>query len=301
MSKLTCGKFEVNITNPDKILFPKSEITKNQIVDYYYNIAEHMLPYLENRLVSMERYPSGISEPGFYHKNSPEFFPNYIKTLPIEKKDGDIVNHAIINNQASLVYLANYGCLTPHVWLSRIDKLDYPDRLIFDLDPSADNFELVRQKAVELKKFLESLGLPVFAMLTGSRGIHLVVPIKRLWDFDMVRAFALKIAEKFVATDSKNLTLEIRKDKRGKKIFVDILRNAWGATAVPPYAVRAKEGAPVAAPLFEGELEDKKLDPQQFNIFNIFDRLKEGNPWESLTKAATNLSKAKAILMESTR
>jgi bifunctional non-homologous end joining protein LigD len=289
MNKLTCGKFEVNITNPDKVLFPKANITKKQIIEYYYNIAEHMLPYLEDRLVSMERYPNGISEPGFFHKNSPDFFPDYIKIFPIEKKDGNIVNHAVINNQATLVYLANYGCLTPHVWLSRTDKLDYPDRLIFDLDPSADNFELVRQKAIDLKKLLESLGLPVFTMLTGSRGIHLVTPLKPLWDFDMVRAFALKVAEKFVATDPDNLTLEIRKENRGNKIFVDILRNAWGATSAPPYSVRAKEGAPVAAPLFAGELEDKNLSPQQFNISNIFNRLQEGNPWKDLPIKAVAL------------
>ena len=292
MSEILCGKYKVKLTNQDKILFPKSKITKGQIVNYYFDIAKEMLPYLKDRLISMQRYPNGIDKMGFFHKNSPDFFPDYIDQQPLEKKDGEIVKHAIINNQASLVYLANYGCLTPHVWLSKNNKLDYPDRLIFDLDPSTDNFEIVRQKAIELKEVLEALGLPVFAMITGSRGIHLVTPIKPLWDFDMVRAFALKIAEKFVATDPENLTLEIRKDKRGKKIFVDILRNAWGATAVPPYAVRAKEGAPVAAPLFEGELLNKKLTPQQFNIFNIFDRLKEGNPWEDINKTAISLKSA---------
>lgn len=296
MKQLACGNIAVNITNPDKILFPKSGITKEHIVNYYYNIAEHMLPYLENRLVSMERYPNGIDNPGFFHKNAPEFFPDYIKIFPIQKFGGGTVNHAVINNQASLVYIANYGCLTPHVWLSKDSKLDHPDKLIFDLDPSTDNFELVRQKAIELKKLLESLGLPVFAMLTGSRGIHLVVPIKRIWDFDMVRAFALRVGEQFVESDKENLTLEIRKEKRGKKIFVDILRNAWCATAVPPYSVRAKEGAPVAAPLFEGELEEKSLDPQMFNIFNIFERLKKGNPWENLEKSAVSLSKAQEAI-----
>lgn len=290
MTKLLCGKIEVNLTNQDKILFPKSKITKGQVVEYYYNIFEHMEPYLKDRLISMQRYPNGINEQGFFHKNSPDFFPDYIKKLSVEKKDG-VVNYSMINNQASLVYLANYGCLTPHTWLSRIDKLDYPDKLIFDLDPSGKDFNLVRLKAIELKEILEALGLPVFAMLTGSRGIHLVVPIKRYWDFDKVRSFALSIAEKFVATDPKHLTLEIRKENRGSKIFVDTLRNAWGATAAPPYVIRAKEGAPVAAPLFEGELHDKDLDPQKYNIFNIFNRLKEGDPWKDFAKSAVTLGK----------
>ena len=292
MTELICGDITIKITHPDKILFPQSNINKEQVVNYYYNIAEHMLPYLKDRLISMQRYPNGIDKPGFFHKNSPEFFPDYIKTAPIKNKDEDVVNYAIINNQASLVYIANYGCLTPHIWLSKIDKLDNPDRLIFDLDPSVENFELVRKKAIELKNMLEALGLPVFVMLTGSRGIHIVVPIKRLWGFDIVRAFALKVATKFVETDPKNLTLEMRKEKRGKKIFVDILRNSWGATSVAPYAIRAKEGATIATPIYPEELLDKKLNPTMFNIFNIFGKLKDGNPWKDIDKKAISLNRA---------
>ncbi len=289
--KIKIGKYEVSITNPDKILFPKDKITKGEVVNYYNKIGKIMLPHVKDRLVTMLRYPQGISQEGFYHKDAPDFFPKWIETKTIKREDGKPVNYVIIENIATLVYLANFGCLTPHIWLSKEDKIDYPDRLIFDLDPSNDkSFGKIKTVAKELKKLLEAHGLVPFVMTTGSRGMHVVVPLKRTKNFEQVRTFAQKIAKKLVDKDPKNLTMEIRKDKRGTKIFIDTLRNSFGATGVAPYAIRAKNGAPIAAPLNWQELDGLKLTSQTYNIFNIFERLKKiGDPWKNINKHAKNI------------
>jgi bifunctional non-homologous end joining protein LigD len=239
----------------------------------------------------MLRYPQGIEEEGFYHKDAPDFFPKWIKTLPVEKKEeSGTVHYIVANNIATLVYIANYGCITPHLWLSRIDKINYPDHLIFDLDPWDDkHFKLICKKAKSLKKILENFGLNPFVMTTGSRGLHVLVPLKRTKTFDQVRDFAHKIAEIAIKEDPENLTLEIRKEKRGERLFVDIMRNSFGATGVAPYAIRAKPGAPVAAPLHWKEVDNIKSS-QQYNISNIFKRItKVGDPWENIDKFAKKI------------
>lgn len=291
--KIKVGKFDVEITNPDKILFPKDKITKSQIIDYYNKIGSTMLPYVKDRPVNMLRYPQGITEEGFFHKDAPDFFPKWIETIIIKREDGKPIHYVLIQNIATLVYLANFGCLTPHIWLCKKDKLNYPDRLIFDLDPSNEkSFEKIKIVAKELKKLLEAYGLVPFVMTTGSRGLHVVVPLKRTKTFDQVRVFAQEIAKELVNNDPKNLTMEIRKEKRGNKIFIDTLRNGFGATGVAPYAIRAKNGAPIAAPLEWKELDDSKLKSQSYNIFNIFERLQKiDDPWKNINKHAKTIKK----------
>lgn len=288
MTKLKEGKFSFEITNEDKVFFPKEKITKGDLINYYSLIGPIMVKYTKDRALTMHRFPNGITKEGFYHKDAPDFFPKWIKRFEVKKQDEGVVHYVVANNIATLAYIANYGCITPHLWLSKIDKLDYPDRIIFDLDPSNEKqFNLVCQTAKEMKKILDELGYSTHVMSTGSRGLHVVIPIKRTKTFDEARNFAREIAKKIIEQDPKNLTLEIRKQKRGKRVFIDVIRNSFSATGVAPYAVRAKPGAPVAAPLYWEELDEKDINPQKYNISNIFVRLKkDGDPWKDINKFA---------------
>jgi len=291
------GKYLVKITHKQKIIFPKSGITKNELINYYYKIAPVMLPYLKNRPITMRRFVSGINEPGFYQKNIADYFPDWIDRIPIKKQDGGIVNYVVCNNAATLVYLANQLCITPHIWLSKTDKLDYPDKMIFDLDPSGKDFGIVQKTAKLLKKLLEQLELTPFVMTTGSRGLHIIVPLNRKHTFNFVRTFARNVAQILVSQNPKTLTLEIRKEKRGKKIFIDTFRNAFAQTGVAPYAIRPKEEAPVATPLDWSEATSRTMRPDKYTIKTIFRRLgQKGDPWKNFTKHASALKKPRKIL-----
>ena len=294
--KIKVGKYNVMITNPDKILFPKAKIKKIELVEYFQKIAPIMLPHIKDRPITMNRYPNGITKPMFYQKEAPAFFPEYIAIQPVKRSTGATIEYAMATNQAAIVYLANYVCVL-HVWLSRASKLNYPDRMIFDLDPSPGvSFATVKWAAKETKKIGESLVWPTFSMTTGSRGLHIMVPLKRNYLFDEVRAISQQIAQLLVEQYPDKLTLEIRKRKRGKRIFIDTLRNAWGATAVAPYAVRAKPGAPIAAPITWAEFAKLKTS-QKYTIKNIFVRLsRSGDPWKDVNKKACALTQARKKL-----
>lgn len=284
----------VQITHPDKIIFPG--ITKQEFVDYYERIAPIMLPYLKDRPLSMQRFVDGIDKPGFYQKEAGSYFPDYIDRVTI-KKEGGVVHEVVVNNAPSLVYLANQLVITFHRWLSTTDHLDFPDMMIFDLDPSGSNFNQVRKTALMLKKILEKLDLMPFVMTTGSKGLHVVVPLKGDASFDDVHTFAHDIAQIMADGDPEHLTLEMRKDKRAGRIFVDYLRNSFSATAVCPYSVRPKEGAPVATPLQWSEVSKKTLKPDQFTIKNIFKRLaRKGDVWKDIRKDERSIKSARKQL-----
>ncbi len=291
--ELKVGHYQVKITNPEKILFPKANCTKLDFIQYYQKIAPIMLPHIKDRPLTMNRFPEGVQGALFYQKDVPDYFPEYIALQPVEKSSGEVINYALINNEAALVYLGNYVCV-PHIWLSKEPKLNYPDRMIFDFDPSPGvSFAMVKWAVQEMKKHLTLLGLPVFVMTTGSRGLHVVVPIKRNYLFDVVRGFAQEIAKCLVNKYPSKLTVEIRKAKRGKRIFIDTLRNAWGATTVAPYAVRAKEGAPIAVPLKWTEVSGLTTS-HKYTIKNIFQRISRvGDPWKNINKEACALTQAR--------
>jgi bifunctional non-homologous end joining protein LigD len=177
----------------------------------------------------------------------PEHFPDWIDRVKVEKEGGEL-QQVVCGEAATLAYLANQACITPHVWLSRADRPDHPDQLIFDLDPADDDFEEARVAALWLRSLLEELELPSFAKTTGGKGLHLTVPLDRRADFDTVRGFARDVAEELARRHPDRLTTEQRKDKRKGRLYLDAMRNAYAQTAVPPYAVRARPGATVAAP-----------------------------------------------------
>lgn len=271
------------------MLFPGAGVTKGELVDYYREIADPMLPYLRDRPVSMHRFPDGIEGEGFYQKEIPDYFPDWIQRVTVKKEGGE-VTHVLCQDAATLVYLANQACITPHVWLSRRDELDRPDRMIFDLDPPGQDFAPVRRAARALHDLLEELGLVPFAMTTGGRGLHLVVPLDRSADFDAARGFARDLAELLARRDPERLTTEPRKEKRKGRLFVDVLRNAYAQTGVPPYAVRPRPGAPVAMPIAWDELGDPKLRGDRYDTRNAFHRLgRVEDPWKGMARRARSL------------
>jgi bifunctional non-homologous end joining protein LigD len=279
----------VQITRPEKLLFPADGVTKRELVEYYQRIAPVMLPHLHGRPIAMERYPDGIESPGFFQKKAPSYYPHWIKTALL-KKEGGVVRHVICDDAATLVFLANQAVITPHAWLSRVDQPKKPDQMIFDLDPSGGDFRAVCAAAKDLRELLRQHRLKAFVKTTGSRGLHVLVPLIRLLDFDEVRAFARQIAVSLVKIDPERLTIDIRKTKRRGRIFVDTARNAYAQTAAPAYAVRASDGAPIAAPLHWDELDNPARAPDQFNIRNIFDRLERmHDPWKDLKQHAQKL------------
>lgn len=294
--KIKKGTQIVNITHPDKIIATKPKIIKQELINYYQAIAPTMLAYLKDRPLSMHRFVDGIDKEGFYQKEAGEYFPDFIERVTV-KKEGGVAHQPVVNNAASLVYLANQLVVEFHVWLSKTNNLNKPDHMIFDLDPSRSDFSLVRRAALDLKKLLELLGLVSFVMTTGSRGLHVLVPIKPQESFDAVRDFAHDVARLMVHKNPDELTLAMRKNKRGKKVFVDYLRNGFGATGIAPYSVRALPGAPVATPLEWKEVSKKSLKPGQWNIKTIFKRFaRKDDPWKGIHNYAQSLKVAKKKL-----
>jgi bifunctional non-homologous end joining protein LigD len=290
------GRHEVKLTHPEKLLFPEDGLTKRDLAEYYQRIAPWILPHLRDRPVTLERYPDGIEQPGFFQQAAAFYYPDWIKTVTVEKVGGT-VRHVVCDDVATLVYLATQACMTPHVWLSRADKLKYPDQLVFDLDPAGDSFEPVRAAAQALKGVLDQLDLPAYLKTTGSRGLHVAVPLKRREDFDSVRAFAREVAEVVVSEEPGQRTLEQRKSMRYGRLFVDTNRNAYGQTVAPTYAVRARRGASVSVPLDWNELRRKDLRPDGVTIRSVFDRLdKVGDPWTDFWRRGVSLSRARPKL-----
>jgi len=241
----------------------------------------------------MERYPDGVAGPSFFQKEVQSYYPNWIERVTVEKAGGTIT-HVVCNNEATLVYLANQACITPHIWLSRVEKPRCPDQMVFDLDPSGENFEPVRAAAQSFGELLDELELPRYVKTTGSRGLHVAVPLDRAEDFDSVRAFARRLAEIVVNGDREHRTLEQRKDRRFGRVFVDTNRNAYAQTVAPAFAVRARPAAPVSLPLNWSELNRKDLRPNGATIRTVFERLeKAGDPWRDFRRHATSLSRAR--------
>ena len=237
------GRFDVEITRPAKVLFPADGITKRDLVDYYRRIAPWMLPHPRDRPLAMERYPDGIGEPSFFQKVVPPYYPDWIERVTV-KKVGGTITHVVCNKEATLVYLANQACITLHIWLSRIEKLRCPDQMVFDLDPAGESFKPVRAAAQSFGELVDKLELFVYVKTTGSRGLHVAVPLDRDEDFDSVRAFARRLAEIVVDGDREHRTLEQLKERRHWRVFVDTNRSAYAQTVAPAYAVRGRPGAP---------------------------------------------------------
>ena len=288
------GSRRIEAANLDDVIFPELGITQGDLITIYRRLAASMLPHLEDRPLTMERYPDGLEEGGFYQRQAPSYFPDWVRRVSVHvKQDDEEQPAAVCDDEATLVYLVDQGLVTPHVWLSRAERLTRPDKLIFDLDPPDDDFDTVRFAGELLHDILSELGLASFVMTSGSRGAHVVVPLMQEDDFDGTRDFAQDVADLAVAKEPDRLTVEMRKKDRGDRVFLDTLRNAYGQNSVAPYAVRAKAGAPVATPVEWDEFSDGSLHSQTYSVENIFRRLgQKADPWAAMADAAVSLRAA---------
>ena len=282
----------ITITHPDKVLFPDDGITKGELVEYYERIAERMLPQVRNRPLHMNRFPDGIGGIAIQQKRIPDSFPKWIERVTVGRHQGGTITHAMINDAATLVYLANYNMITAHVWLATAGALEQPDLLIFDLDPADTNFTLVRQTALKLRAMLTTLGLNALVKTTGSRGLHVVVPIKVGPSFEEAHLFADYVSQQLAASDPQHLTTEFIKEKREGRLFLDVNRNAYAQTVVAPYAVRARAGAPIALPVAWSAVERDDLRPDGITIRTAWDWFDgHDDPWAEMEAARRPLPK----------
>ncbi|MFW5866815.1 MAG: non-homologous end-joining DNA ligase [Armatimonadota bacterium] len=294
------GGHEIDISSRDKVFFPDAGLTKGDVIDYYESVADTMVPHMKRYGVSMQRFPDGLEGGSFYNKDTPDYFPDWIKRVTVPKREGGSYDAPIVDSRAALVYMANQAVLTPHLYLARTDDLRHPDRMIYDLDPpeGTADFSSVRQAALDIREVMDDLDLMPWVMTTGSKGYHLVIPLDRSADFDEVREFAHDVALVLVRRHEDTYTLQQRKNKRGERVFLDVLRNSYGATAVAPYAVRAREGAPVATPISWDELEGG-ADPREWTIESVPDRLaQKGDPWAGMMRHARSVGSRRADLDE---
>jgi len=290
------GRRTVEIGNPDKILFPDAGLTKRGLAEYYRRVAETLLPHIRDRPLTMHRLPDGIDGEDFYQKDVPGHFPDWIRTVEVETKEGHTLDQLVADDAATLVYLADQACITPHAWLSRIGRLHRPDRMVFDFDPPdgtghEEVFAEVRWAARQVRSVLEDVGLVAFVQTSGSRGLHVHVPLEGDADFDRTRAFARDLVVLLENRFPERLTTRQRKKERGDRIYLDVGRNAYGQTAVAPYAVRARPGAPVATPLSWDELGRSGLHPRRYTVENLFRRLgATEDPWKGMGRRARGLA-----------
>jgi bifunctional non-homologous end joining protein LigD len=280
--RLRFGRLTVELSNTAKVFYPADGITKGEVIDYYRAVADRVLPHLRARPIVMARYPDGIDGERVFQKNAPAYFPDWVTTAEVKKQHGT-VRHVVCDKAATLVYLANQGCIEPHIFLSRLDHLEHPDQLVFDLDPPDESaFGTARRTALRLRELLEGeLGLTSYVKTTGGKGLHVHLPLNRRADFEATRGFARAVAEVLVRMKPGELTTKQRKRERSGRLFIDVMRNAYAQTVVAPYALRARAGAPVATPLRWTELDDDTLKPDRFTIRTIGRRLADrGDPWE---------------------
>jgi len=276
----------VQLSHLDKVFFPDDGITKGDLVNYYRELAPPILGYLRGRPLVLDRYPDGITGQRIVQKNAGKHFPDWVRRTEVGKQGGTVC-HVIADRPDTLVYLANQAAIEFHIFLSRVTALDRPDQLVFDLDPpSDDRFDDVRRHALHLRVLLEDeLGLTTYVKTTGGKGLHVDVPLRPEEDFDAVRGFARDVAVVLAGRYPDELTVEQRKEQRGDRLYLDIMRNAYAQTVVAPYTVRARPGATVATPLEWDEVADAGLSPQQFTIRTVAARLERSpDPWVAMAR-----------------
>ncbi len=298
MTRRQYGRYGFESSNEDKIFFPDSGICKRRVLDYYERIADVLLPHLRDRPLVLQRFPDGIEEEGFYQKRIGSHFPDWIDTVRVELRSANEAQTLVVcNKKATLAYLADQGVLTLHPWLSRRDRLEHPDLLVIDLDPPEGRFELARRAALSVRRLLGELELPGFPKLTGSKGIHVVVPLDRTADFDAVRDFALRAMSLLESRHPDELTTAHRKADRGDRVYLDVARNAYGQTAVAPWSLRPLRGAPIAAPVAWSDLERPGIGPREYTLENVFRRIAQReDPWAKLRRRRRSLDRAEEAL-----
>lgn len=293
---------KVILTHLNKLYWPDERISKGDLIYYYTSIYPYIIPYLKNRPQNLKRNPGGIEDEGFYHKDAGDEGPAWLKSVSIysesTKRD---VEYIVCNDQATLTYLNNLGCIEINPWHSTIRHLDKPNYLVIDIDPPDENsFDHVVDIALIIKELMDDMETACYCKTSGASGMHVYVPLGARYTYDEIRPFAQGIAEFASQKLPKVATTERPVKKRKGKIYVDYLQNSWGQTVVAPYSVRPVPGAKVSAPLQWPELKHG-IRPGDFTIFNVAERLEKlGDLFDGVLKEKIDLEKCFVKLKENT-
>jgi len=293
-SEVRIGKHVVAITNRKKIYWPEEGFTKGDLIDYYDKMADHILPHLKGRCLSLKRNPNGINDKGFYHKDAGENAPSYVDVFKVKSESNNkIIDYIVCNNKATLLYVANLGCIEINPWNSTTKKQGYPTWMAIDIDPSDKNkFTEVVDTALAVKMVLDKAGVSSYCKTSGASGLHVYVPLKNKYEYVVVRDFAHIIALLVQEELPGITTLERSLSKRGPKIYIDYLQNSAGQTLASVYSVRPVPGASVSTPLDWKEV-GHQLSPQQFTMENIFQRIKKkGDLFYPVLNESNSIDKA---------
>jgi len=290
---------KLTLSNLDKIYWPDEKITKGDLIDYYRSISHLILPYLKNRPMSLKRNPNGIKDKGFYHKDAGDIAPSWMKTADIHSESSNkIVHYLLCNDEKSLLFIANLGCIEMNPWNSTVRKMDYPDYIIMDIDPSEKNdFNQVIDVALVINEILKKGKLTGFCKTSGASGLHVYIPCYKKYTYDEAREFARIIATLVNEELPEITTLERSLSKRKKnQIYVDYLQNSRGQTLASAYSVRPRPGATVSTPLEWKEVKHGLL-PSDFTIKNVMKRFKrKGDLFKGVLGKGMNISKALQLL-----
>lgn len=283
---------EPRLTHLDKIFFPDDDLTKGDLIEYYRSVSPFILPYLKDRPESMNRQPNGIHNPGFFQKDLTGHHPRWIKTERIFSESVDkSIDYLLCQDERTLLYMVNLGCIELNPWLSRVGHLDNPDFLVIDLDPDGNPFTQVMEIALQVHKVLDDVGAANFCKTSGSTGIHIGVPLKAKYDYEKARAFAESVCRVIARKNPAITSVERTPARRKKKIYLDFLQNRRGQTLAAPFCVRPKPGAPVSMPLAWDELK-KNLKPEHFHLGNALNRIRKfDDPWKGVLGPSVDLAK----------
>ena len=278
----------VRLTHPDKVLYPEQGISKGDLAVYYAAVAPHMLPHVAHRPITMVRCPTGRQKKCFYQRHAGSGVPPELRQIEVP---GFAEPYLYITGVAGLIALVQMGVLEIHPWGVRTDRPDRPDRILFDLDPGEGlGFAELVAAAHEIRDRLKRLGLTAFAKTTGGKGVHVVVPVERRYEWPQVKGFAKDTAAALAAEAPARYLTRVSKAERKGRIFIDYLRNDPTSTAVAPYSTRARPGAPVATPVTWDELTPG-LDPAAFTLATVPERLRRlrADPWAEMTEVRQRL------------
>lgn len=288
---------EVKLTNLQKVFWPDLGLTKRDLLEYYLLVSKWLLPHIQNRAMVMKRYPNGIAGEFFFMKRAPTPRPSNVPVCAIEHHSGNVIDFPVVQNPSALLWIVNLGCIDLNPWYARCDDVDKPDYLHFDLDPTPQaTFAQVREAALAVRDALASLKITSYAKTTGSRGIHVYVPIERGPTQKEVWSFAKMFSVELAKLHPKLLTSEYRVAKRpNRRVLVDYNQNAWNRTLASVYSVRPKPLATVSTPVTWKEIE-QGIEIEDFTMTNVPKRLaKIGDLWKPLlaSRGRTNLARFK--------
>lgn len=288
------GGHTIKFSNLKKLYYPEDGVSKGDVLDYYDRIAPLILPHLEDRPLSLKRYPNGIHEEFFFQKNTPETFPSWLRTEMIDSEhNGRPIRYVFADNRADLLYIVNLGCIDHNPWMSRSPHLENPDFVLIDLDPQECPFEMIVDATLMVKRVLDRIGLEGYPKTTGGDGLHVYIPVEPIYSYDETRTFAELIARLVIADRPEMFTTPRSVAKRQKnRVYFDYLQNAKSKTIAAPYVLRAYPGAPVATPLEWDEVR-RGLHPSQFNIHNAVERFAaKGDLFAGVLDAPQTLDRA---------